>query len=86
MFGDTQAGCQRIADAFLRLEARGIKPDKISEWFYGEHGGLKAHVDQCRLTGVCDPELLFHVRGFDRRRSTEKDRKVCIVACRGSLG
>ena len=64
MFGDTQAGCQRIADAFLRLEARGIKPDKISEWFYGEHGGLKAHVDQCRLTGVCDPELLFHVGGF----------------------
>ena len=64
MFGDTQAGCQRIADAYNGLRARDIKPDRISEWFYGEGGELKGLVDQCRLTGVCDPELLFHVGGF----------------------
>ena len=64
MFGDTQAGCQRIADAYNGLRARCIKPDRISEWFYGEDGELKGLVDKCRLTGVCDPELLFHVRGY----------------------
>ena len=64
MFGDTQAGCQRIATAYNELLVRGIQPDRISEWFYGENGGLKVHVDACIRTGVCDAELLFHVRGF----------------------
>ena len=64
MFGDTQAGCQRIAAAYNELLVRGIQPDRISEWFYGENGGLKVHVDTCIRTGVCDAELLFHVRGF----------------------
>ena len=64
MFGDTQAGCQRIAAAYNELLVRGIQPDRISEWFYGENGGLKVHVDACIRTGVCDAELLFHVRGF----------------------